>query len=132
MSTYKYGLSENIIGSALRRARKELHLTQAEFAEPLSISGSYVSDIEKGKAIPSEAVIREIIAKYRINRDWLMHGEGDMFSPVVEESQLEFGEMPEPLRKMIALFRTHPDKAWEFYAAALERAELTDKKKDEK
>ena len=79
MSTDKIGQSENIFGKVLREARKALGLTQGEFAKPLSISGSYVSDIEKGKAVPSEAVIREISDYYRINRKKLETGEGEMF-----------------------------------------------------
>jgi len=81
MSTKKIGLTENIFGMAVRTARKHLKLTQAMFAEPLSITGSYVSDIEKGKAVPSEAVIREIISVYRISRKWLDAGQGEMFTP---------------------------------------------------
>jgi transcriptional regulator with XRE-family HTH domain len=54
-------------------------LTQIQFAEPLSISGSYVSNLEKGEATPSEAVVREIVSYYNINRTWLETGEGNMF-----------------------------------------------------
>jgi len=79
MSKEKIGVTENIFGKALREARKSLGLTQGEFANPLSITGGYVSDIEKGKAIPSESVIREISEVYRINRLKLETGEGPMF-----------------------------------------------------
>jgi len=81
MSNPKIGSSDNIFGKTLREARKTLGLTQANFAEPLSITGSYVSDIEKGKAIPSEAVVREISEVYRINRERLKAGSGDLFVP---------------------------------------------------
>lgn len=78
MSTEKIGSTENIFGESLRRFRKSEGLTQDKFAEPLSISGSYVSDIEKGKAVPSEAVIREIVDKYRVSRIYLETGRGAM------------------------------------------------------
>jgi SOS-response transcriptional repressor LexA len=47
----------------------------------MSITGSYISDIERGKAVPSEAVKRELIEIYRINRLFLDTGEGEMFLP---------------------------------------------------
>jgi transcriptional regulator with XRE-family HTH domain len=78
MSTDKIGQTENIFGEALRRFRKSEGLTQDKFAEPLSITGSYVSDIEKGKAVPSEAVIRELIDVYRLSRQFLETGKGAM------------------------------------------------------
>jgi len=80
MSTTKIGSSDNNLGSRLRCFRLSLSLTQSKLAEPLSISGSYVSDIEKGKAIPSEAVIREIVEKYRLTRLWLETGAGEMYA----------------------------------------------------
>ncbi len=55
-----------------------LGLTQGVFAEKLSIPGGYVSDIEKGKARPSGAVISEIVSAYPVNREWLENGEGPM------------------------------------------------------
>lgn len=80
MSNEIIGKNENIFGSSVRMARKSLGLTQGDFSKPLSISGSYVSDIEKGKAIPSEAVVREIASHYRISRDFMFTGSGPMFT----------------------------------------------------
>ena len=79
MSTQKIGSSDNIFGKALRDVRKSLQHTQAEFASQLSISSSYVSDIEKGKAKPSESVIREIVNAFGVNRKWLETGEGNLW-----------------------------------------------------
>jgi transcriptional regulator with XRE-family HTH domain len=97
MSNLKIGSAENTFGNALREARKALGLTQAKFAEPLSITGSYVSDVEKGKATPSEAVVREISEKYRINRNKLETGQGDLFKKIetvgwVENKAVEIEE----------------------------------------
>ena len=79
MSNKKVHTSDLIFGASIKSIRKILKLTQNQFAEPLSISGSYVSNIEKGEAMPSEAVIREVCTYYRINRDYLTTGTGDMF-----------------------------------------------------
>jgi len=79
LSNKKVHTSDLIFGASIKSIRKILKLTQNQFAEPLSISGSYVSNIEKGEAMPSEAVIREVCTYYRINRDYLTTGTGDMF-----------------------------------------------------
>ncbi|NDY42894.1 helix-turn-helix transcriptional regulator [Dissulfurirhabdus thermomarina] len=67
------------LGGRLRRIRKTLGLTQRKFAEPIGISGSYISDIEKGKARPSSAVLQLLEIRYRINRGYLVSGDGPMF-----------------------------------------------------
>jgi transcriptional regulator with XRE-family HTH domain len=67
---------ENIFGKNLKHARKRLKLSQNTFAKPLGIKGSFISDIERGKALPSESVIKLIEIKYRINRIWLESAEG--------------------------------------------------------
>jgi len=78
MSTEKNGITENNLGKRLRTFRLSLGLTQGVFAEKLSITGGYISDIEKGKAYPSGAVISEIISAYPLNRIWLEKGEDPM------------------------------------------------------
>ena len=92
MSSRKVLSSDLIFGAALRSIRKYLGLTQIKFAEPLSISGSYVSNLEKSEATPSEAVIREIVSVYRINRNYLETGKGEMFYlvPLTSEKFRQF------------------------------------------
>ena len=86
MSKSKYQTLKKLFGINLRAARKELRLNQAEFAYPIAISGSYISDIERGAVErPSEPVIRAIANYYRINREWLETGKGDMFLPEEKE-----------------------------------------------
>jgi len=79
MSNKKIGPSENKLGLAVRTARKALKLTQEEFARPLGISGAYVSDVEKGKATPSDPILQLMGMHYRISRKKLETGEGDLF-----------------------------------------------------
>lgn len=73
-------MSENILGLNLKSIRKQLRLTQIIFADKLGISNGYVSDLEKGKAKPSESLLRNIEREFRINRNWLLTGEGEKFT----------------------------------------------------
>jgi len=79
MSNKKIGSSENNLGTQVRDARKALKLTQEEFAKPLGISGAYVSDVEKGKATPSDPILQLMEMHYRISRKKLKTGEGALF-----------------------------------------------------
>ena len=80
MSIKQWSKPINNFGARLKQARKVLGLTQAKFAEPIGITNGYVSDLEKGKVQkPSDPVIQTIMNCYRLNRNWLLSGEGDMF-----------------------------------------------------
>ncbi|CAB4211787.1 HTH_XRE domain containing protein [uncultured Caudovirales phage] len=72
---------KKISGDRIRAFRKMKRLTLEKFAEPLSIKYGTVSDYERGKALASESVIREIEQHYRLNRKWYETGEGEMLLP---------------------------------------------------
>jgi transcriptional regulator with XRE-family HTH domain len=72
-------MNQDILSKNLKRLRKMLNLTQDEFAENLSITGSYISDVERGKSVISDSVLCLMEINYRINRDWLLKDEGEPF-----------------------------------------------------
>jgi transcriptional regulator with XRE-family HTH domain len=63
----------------LREIRKKLGYTQNEFGERIGITGSTVSDIERGKLSLTERNISLICEKLGVNKNWLKNGEGEMF-----------------------------------------------------
>lgn len=63
----------------LKQLRKELNLTQQEFADKLGTARNNIAGYETGKRNPSDAVISLICTKYNVNENWLRTGEGDMF-----------------------------------------------------
>lgn len=63
----------------LREIRKNLGYTQNEFGEKIGITGSTVSDIERGKLSLTERNISLICEKLGVNKNWLKNGEGEMF-----------------------------------------------------
>jgi transcriptional regulator with XRE-family HTH domain len=72
-------MNPNCFAKNLRSERKELGINQEQFAKPLDITGSYLSDIERGKAVPKNSVLQLIEIHYRINRNWLLTGEGSKY-----------------------------------------------------
>lgn len=63
----------------LREIRKKLGFTQNEFGEKIGLTGSTISDIERGKLSLTDRNISLICEKLGVNETWLRTGEGDMF-----------------------------------------------------
>jgi|GEM_PF-4992995 len=59
---------ENNLGKNIRKLRKALNKTQEEFAQPLGIKHTTVSDYEKGKTKPSKSVFQLIEINYSVDR----------------------------------------------------------------
>lgn len=67
------------MNNRLKQLRTTLKLSGAKFAEPLGVSRSAISDIERGRNNLSEQMIKLICTTYKVNENWLRLGEGDMF-----------------------------------------------------
>lgn len=75
----------------LKVLRKELRLTQQEFADRVGISRGNIGAYEVGKNAPSDAVISLICREFHVNEEWLRTGNGEMF--VEETPDEEFMRM---------------------------------------
>lgn len=83
--------------------RKELKLTQNEFAKKIQISRSHLSGLENGSRNFTERVISDICREFDVNRDWLENGEGDMFIDILTEID-EFNNADKEVQEMIRLY----------------------------
>ena len=75
----------------LKALRKELRLTQQEFADRVGISRGNIGAYEVGKNAPSDAVISLICREFHVNEEWIRTGNGEMF--VEETPDEEFMRM---------------------------------------
>jgi SOS-response transcriptional repressor LexA len=66
------------IGSRIRQLRLAAGLTQKTFADSLGIVQGFLSALENGKKMPSNTLILALCQLYRIDRDWLCSGRGNM------------------------------------------------------
>ena len=66
------------LSERIKIVRKNEKLTQNQFGERLSVSGSYVSRLESGKEQPTEMLLKLIALTFDISTDWLLKGEGTM------------------------------------------------------
>lgn len=65
----------------LKKLRKELGLTQQEFADKLGVKRNTIGQYEIGRNVPIDAVIVSICREYGVSEEWLRNGTGDMFVP---------------------------------------------------
>lgn len=71
-----------------KELRKQLGLTQAEFAERIGSSQNVVANYEIGRRNPSASVINNICKEFHVNEEWFRTGEGEMFVEIDPEDEL--------------------------------------------
>ena len=63
----------------LRELRKELGLTQAQFAQGISVSTGYIARLEMGNSEVNDRIIKLVCTTYNASEHWLRNGTGEMF-----------------------------------------------------
>lgn len=63
----------------LKKLRKELDMTQQEFADRIGIKRNSLANYETGRNTPIDAIIVSICREFNVNENWLRTGEGKMF-----------------------------------------------------
>lgn len=72
----------------IKLLRKELGLTQQEFADKLGIKRTTIGNYELGRNEPVDSVISLICDRCHVNETWLRTGNGDMFEQVSRDDEL--------------------------------------------
>lgn len=67
-------------GERVKEVRKVLNLTLEKFGEKLGVGKTAISKIEKKERALTEQMAKSICREYNVNYDYLMTGEGEMFS----------------------------------------------------
>lgn len=84
------------MNTRIKTVRQKFGLTQAQFAERISLSQNYIALIETGKRDPSDRTISDICREFGVSLDWLKNGgdEKDMFgASEQDEITSAFGEL---------------------------------------
>lgn len=69
----------------IKTVRKSFHLTQAEFGEKIGISRNAIANLEYGRVVPTDIVMKAICREFNIDLLWLMTGAGNMFASDEDE-----------------------------------------------
>ncbi|MDR2314709.1 MAG: helix-turn-helix domain-containing protein [Spirochaetaceae bacterium] len=86
-----------------RAVRKALGISQRDFAAGIYLSHSFYAKIETGTRNPNERVYELISNKYKVSKDWLSTGRGEMFSENPPDAELI--QITDILRELDPLFR---------------------------
>lgn len=82
-------------GERVRKIRKTLGLTLDKFGEKLGVKKNSVSQIENDVNSLTDQMARAICREYRVNYDYLMNGDGEMFDDlpqtVLDELCAQYG-----------------------------------------
>ena len=68
-----------LMNERIKALRKELNLTQQEFANRINVKRNTVATYEMGRNQPIDAVISLICKTFNVNEEWLRDGNGEMF-----------------------------------------------------
>lgn len=83
------------VGARLRSAREAKNLKQKDLADLTGTSISYISDIERGTSLMSLTLLIPLKRNFSLNLEWLLEGEGPMFSEEATPTQ-RVAEPPTP------------------------------------
>jgi len=66
------------VGNRIRQTRKELGLSQEQFAKALGCYKMHIYYVETGKYVASNDFLMKISSVFNVNYNWLMTGQGEM------------------------------------------------------
>lgn len=115
-----------------------LNLSKAKFAEPLHISGSFVSMVCSGTKNPSDRTIQDICRVYGVDELWLRDGIGEMFRPRTREDEITSfcadllgPDATDFQRDFVAILATLSPEGWDLLEQKInELAELSRRRKE--
>jgi len=99
------------ISSRIKRLRKNLNMSQVEFAKAIYISNGYIAELECEHRRVNDRIIHLISLTFGVNEKWLKTGEGDMF----------YKTPGEKLQRMVGLFNELPSKFQDYVMQQIEQ-----------
>lgn len=77
------------VGRRIKEIRLSRGLTQQAFAASLGIVQGFLSDVERGKKLPSDTLLIALCHLYEINEEWLFTGAGDISRKLMDQEEVE-------------------------------------------
>lgn len=91
--TYNYEIERFItmsdeIGTRVKKVRLRKGISQEQFGEMIGIKKAAVSKIENGENSLSKGNLLAICRQFNVNKEWLINGNGEMFTPKSKEDEI--------------------------------------------
>ena len=96
-------MAVSTINERLKAVRKSAGLSQKDFAGGIYLSHSFYSKIEAGSRRGNERVYELISSKYKVNKNWLITGEGTMINENAPDIELD--ELMGVIKQLDPLFK---------------------------
>ncbi len=61
----------------IRSVRKDVSMTQKEFAKELGVTPTYIAEIEGGRRIPSNLFLLAMEYRFGVRKQWIEGGKGE-------------------------------------------------------
>jgi len=120
----------------IKKIRKELDLTQQEFADRIGVKRGGIANYEIGRNEPTDSVISLICREFNVNEDWLRTGEGEMFIKLTRDEEMAkltkqlLNEEEDSFKnRLISVLANLTDQQWEVLAEVAEK--LSNEKADD-
>ena len=101
-------------GERVKEIRKSLDLTLEKFGEKLGVGKTAVSKIEKSQVGLTEQMAKSICREYNVSYDYLINGEGEMFSDlpdtILDELCMQY-DLDEYDKKLLEMYLELPKSA---------------------
>lgn len=72
----------------VKKVRKNVGMTQQDFAKALNVSKSTIESIEYGRREMSDRTLKDICRVFHISEKWLTTGEGEMIQAPSREAEI--------------------------------------------
>lgn len=101
-------------GERVKEIRKSLGLTLEKFGEKLGVGKTAISNIEKGVRNLTEQMAKSICREYNVSYDYLVDGEGEMFTDlpdtILDELCIQY-DLDDIDRKIMEIYLELPVEA---------------------
>lgn len=76
------------IGTRVKKVRLRKGISQEQFGEIIGIKKAAVSKIVNGENSLSKGNLLAICRQFNVNKEWLINGNGEMFTPKSKEDEI--------------------------------------------
>lgn len=76
------------INERIREIREYLKLSRNDFGERLGLSGDSINNLERGRVVIKDFIIKLISQEFNVDENWLRTGEGSMFTLELDEDTM--------------------------------------------
>lgn len=116
-------------GERIKEIRKSLDMTLEKFGEKLGVGKTAISNIEKGNRNLTEQMAKAICREYNVSYDYLVDGEGEMFTDlpdtILDELCIQY-DLDDIDRKIMEIYLELPSEARQALKDKIREKFLTD------